>query len=53
MTWPIEITLTRRDTMQFLMLLECTAMQGRLIVDPQRSYLLGKLTGTFIFNKSK
>lgn len=41
--WPIELTLTNRDTMRFRMLLGRTAMEQKLLVVPESSYLCGKL----------
>lgn len=42
MEYPIEMTITRRDTMLFRMLLGRTAMKGRIIVNPGHSYLTGR-----------
>lgn len=39
--FPIELTLTDRDTMKFRMLLGRTAMDKHFAIDPARSYLLG------------
>lgn len=40
--WSIELTLTDRSEMKYLMLLGREAMSGRLIVDPELEFVLGK-----------
>jgi len=42
MRWEVELTLTRRDSMGFRMLLGRQAIRRRLLVDPGRSFLCGK-----------
>lgn len=40
--WPVEISLTNRETMIFRMLLGRTGISGRLVVDPEESYVTGR-----------
>jgi hypothetical protein len=42
-SWPIEITLTERDTMLFRMLLGRSAIRKRYIVNPARSFIKTKM----------
>lgn len=41
-TWEVELTLTNRDTMGYRMLLGRQAMSGKMLVDPESSFLLGE-----------
>lgn len=40
-SWEIQLTLTDRSEMTYLMLLGREAMNGKLLVDPSEEYLLG------------
>ena len=51
--WPMEVTLTSRDNMRFRMLLGRSALKGRLIVDSEKSYLLGKRPASLRRKKKK
>ncbi|RME95871.1 MAG: ATP-dependent zinc protease [Alphaproteobacteria bacterium] len=42
-SWEIELTLTNRDEMGFRMLLGRTALRGRVIIDPGRSFMTRRL----------
>jgi hypothetical protein len=44
--WSVELTLAARDEMGFRMLLGREAMRGRFVVDPARSFLIGKKPGS-------
>lgn len=41
-TWPVDVNLTDRENLRFRFLVGRTAMEGRLVVDPGRSYVFGR-----------
>jgi hypothetical protein len=40
--WPVELSLTNRKSMRFRMLLGRSAISGSVMVDPARSYIMGR-----------
>lgn len=51
--WQIELTLVNRDEMGFRMLLGREAVRGHLLVNPNRSFILGKTKKVKIKTKTK
>ncbi len=45
-SWEIELTLSNRDAMGYRMLLGRQAMNGRILIDPEHGYCLGRLGGS-------
>jgi ribosomal protein S6--L-glutamate ligase len=42
--WEVEVSLTNRDSMGYRMLLGREAMKGKMLVDPESSFLLGEFS---------
>jgi hypothetical protein len=42
LSWPVELSLTNRKSMRFRMLLGRTAVKNIVLVDPAKSYIMGR-----------
>ncbi|TRZ42913.1 30S ribosomal protein S6--L-glutamate ligase [Robertkochia solimangrovi] len=52
-SWDIEVSLTNRDSMGYRMLFGREAMKGRMLVDPDHSFMLGNLSNDELEQKYK
>jgi hypothetical protein len=52
-SWPIELTLSNRDSLGFRMLIGRQAIRGKYVVDPGRSFVISKQKRRTAGRKSK
>ncbi|WP_224490145.1 30S ribosomal protein S6--L-glutamate ligase [Robertkochia flava] len=50
-SWDIEISLTNRDSMGYRMLFGREAMIGRMLVDPENSFMMGRMSEEEVSHK--
>lgn len=51
-SWPIEMSLTNRDSMRFRMLLGRRAMEEQVLVNPSASYVQGRMRARSLYSRA-